>query len=88
MPLIKGFKSTTIFRAFVLNALASSLIIVVAMNIKDYFDRFDLKGEINSNVNSYKSILYTFIFTFASTLIAYTIMYYLFGYGGGLLADC
>lgn len=35
MPLITGFKETTLINAFVLNSLATSLIIVVSLYIDD-----------------------------------------------------
>ena len=43
MPLIKGMKSTTIWKAFFLNALASTMIIFITVTVKEKFDTFKNK---------------------------------------------
>ena len=39
MALIKGFKSTTLINAFILNALASALIAVTAVEMRQSLDK-------------------------------------------------
>ena len=86
MPLIKGMESTSIWKAFFLNALASTLIIFIAVTVKERFDTFkDKKNEEIIRTTSLKSIGFTLLATFVATMIAYTMMYIIFGYGGGML---
>lgn len=88
MPLIKGFKSTSIWKAFILNSLASSLIILLAISIKDHLDSFtDDKGRLIHRKTTPRNLLLTFIVTFIATLGAYILLYFLFGYGGGFLVN-
>ena len=91
MPLISGFRSTTIWKAFILNALASSLIILVAITVKDKLDTYKYtKSEQSYDIirkTSFKNLIFTFVITFVSSLTAYIILYILFGYGGGFLVN-
>jgi len=87
MPIFKGFRSTTIPRAFFLGALISSIIIVMAIVIKDAMDRWLNKHNVDKSTTNVWSVLLTFAITFAATYGSYWLMYLLFGYGGGLLAD-
>ena len=86
MAIIKGFKSTNVWKAFILNALATSIAIVFALEIKMRFDTYtDDKGnEIQVSTN-FTSIFMTFLVTFMATFLAYTMLHILFGYGGGQL---
>lgn len=88
MPLIKGFQSTNIWKAFTLNSLASSLVIMVAVTIKDRLDDYkDNKGDkIYRETNTFSMII-TLIVTFIASMSAYTILYVVFGYGGGQLVN-
>ena len=80
MPLIKGFESTTILKAFLLNSLASTLIILLAITIKKYYDQL-----IQQKFNKFTMIIKTLVFTFLTTFISYYSLYFLFGYGKGML---
>jgi hypothetical protein len=87
MPIIQGFRSTTICKAFVLNALATSIAITIALVIKTHFDtHLDQRGDRIKVYSNLKSIFVTFIVTFVATFFAYSILHWLFGYGGGQLA--
>ena len=87
MPLISGFEATTIWKAFTLNSIASSLVIFVAMMIKSHFDTYvDQNNNQVIRSTNWKSVTATLLFTFLATFIAYTILYYIFGYGKGMLA--
>lgn len=77
-------KSTTIWKAFFLNALASTMIIFIAVTVKEKFDTFKKKkDEEIVRTTSFKSIGFTLI----ATMIVYTLMYIIFGYGGGLMVS-
>ena len=78
-PLIKNFKANTYVKAFILNAISSSIIASVAITVKDRLDQYT-KYDINLK------IILTFIITFFITLISFSFMYILFGFGGGMLA--
>ena len=77
-PLIDGFKADTFLKAFILNALSSSIIASVAITVKDRLDTYT-KYDINLK------IILTFIITFFITLISFSFMYMLFGFGGGMM---
>lgn len=108
MPLISGFKSTNVWKAFILSSITSSLVIIIALTVKSNFDTFSsIKININKYANkdgnkdtnkdtnknsvrqdtNFKSILFTIIATFISSMIAYSSMYFIFGYGGGMLVN-
>ena len=88
MSLIKGFTANTIWKAFVLNALLSSVIILLAIVIKGNLDNYiDKQGNQVKRKTSWRSILITFVLTFITTLCAYLLMHFIFGFGGGMLAD-
>jgi len=88
MPLINNFRSTSIWKAFILNSLVASIVIVIGITVKDHFDTYttddDSKGKITRKTN-FTSISLTVLFTFLTSFLAYTIMYLVFGFGGGML---
>jgi len=88
MPIIKGFKSTSVWKAFLLNSFASTLVIFIAVTVKERYDTFTNKKneEINRSTN-FKSIGLTLIATFIASMVAYVFMWIVFGFGGGMLVD-
>jgi hypothetical protein len=89
MPLIKGFKSTTIWKAFLLNSIVATLVIFIAITVKNQFDRYqDSKTKNIIRVKmTFKSVVLTLLATFSASMVAYIFMYFLVGYGGGQLAN-
>ena len=88
MVLIHNFKSTTRWKAFILNSFAASLSIVVALMVKSYFDVYtDDKGNIITVRIKYFYYLITFLITFIATFSSYFLLYLFFGYGGGQLTQ-
>ena len=89
MVLIKHFQSTSIWKAFVLNAMAASLTIYIAITTKAYLDKYNIspneKSDIDNISTLYNSIL-TLMITFCTVLLSYIIMYQIFGFGGGMLS--
>ena len=78
-PLISNFRATNIGKAFALNAIVTSLIAFTAVLSHDLLD-----NKIKKKVYVY---LITISLTFVSALLCYGLMYLLFGYGGGMLAN-
>ena len=91
MALISGFRSTSVLKAFILNSIASSLVIIIALTVKTRFDTFSNKNDKDTQYvkqhTNLKSILLTVTATFISSMLAYTAMYFIFGYGGGMLVN-
>ena len=79
MALLKGFKATTIHKAFCLNALASALVATVAVIVKDRLDHL-------SKLETRDKFIIVFLVTFVASLIVYYCLSVLFGFGGGMLA--
>lgn len=88
MSLIKGFKATSVWKAFILQSIASTIIIFIAVTLKAKYDKYtDIHGnEVYSSI-TWKSVIFTLFFTFAAALFAYTSMFWLFGFGGGMLVQ-
>lgn len=79
-PLIPGFKATTFFKAFVLNALATALIAIIAISTKDALNK---DKEMHEATRGFVAFLAAFI----SAFVTYVILYMLFHFGGGMLAN-
>jgi hypothetical protein len=93
MPLIKNFKATDVWRAFLLNSILSAIVIFIALTVKSNFDNYRLKkGQENKNddtidrTTNSESIILTLLFTFIASFASYTLMYWIFGFGGGMIA--
>ena len=87
--LVKGFQATTIWKAFILNSIASTLVIFIAISIKDHFDNYssETKGtEFVTRRTNVKSVILTLSVTFLSSMTAYILLYILFGFGRGMMA--
>lgn len=88
MPLVQNFSETSIWKAFFLNALASSLVIVLAITIREQLDRSVLKGSdgIIKDTPVVENVLTTFVLTFVASLATFVALRVLFGFGEGMLA--
>lgn len=74
--------------AFLLNALASAIIIVTAIYLKGRFNKFkDFNGRTVTQAVSVKGILVTFIVTFLASFFGYWLLYYTFGFGGAMISE-
>lgn len=92
MSLIKNFRATDVWKAFILNSLLTSIIILVSITSKQYLDNFiedndtTITGK-NVRKTSVPNIIISFVLTFIISMISYIIMYYTFGFGGGMVAS-
>ena len=77
-PLI-NYRSTSIRRAFILNSIAIAIIAVVTVEIKGKLDDTKYKKGVQ--------VLITFSSSFLVGLFTYTIMWAIFGFGGGMLVQ-
>ena len=85
MPLIKNFRSTTIHKAFILNAIATSLISMFAIHTKYLLEKF-MSKESQKKVSHNMRMLIRFALTFVIAMIVFYSMNKIFGYGRGMLA--
>jgi len=83
-----------------LNSIAASLVIFIALTTKKIFDNYfedeDDEDDEDDDDNVGKkqkvhgtnalSIFLTLTSTFMTSMLAYTILYVLFGFGGGMIA--
>ena len=95
MPLIRNFQATDVWKAFILNSLLTSIIILVSITVKQSLDNYvfvdnnmdDDQTDKVVRTSTSVSILFTLFVTFVASMIAYTIMYFIFGYGGGMVVQ-
>lgn len=78
-PLIKNFRSNTVFNAFILAGLFQTILLSLTFASKDFVDKY----KTNPFLKWFISLIYIFIIT----VISYTVMYLVFGFGGGMLAQ-
>lgn len=89
MPIFRNFRATNVWKAFILNSILTSIVILVSITSKQYLDNYiDIDGDKNKIVHktNFKSLIITLLVTFVISMISYTIMYFTFGYGSGMLA--
>ena len=85
MVLYEGFRATNVWKAFTLNSIVAALVIMIAMLMKQWLDTYqDEKGRSVTRVTSFKSVSLTLIATFLASFGAYTIMHFVFDFGGGM----
>ncbi len=78
-PLIKNFRAKSVLNAFILAALFQTILLSLTFSTRDFVKKY----EINEFWQYTISVLYIFIITF----ISYTVMYLVFGFGGGMLVS-
>jgi len=76
-PIIHNFRSSNIWKAFVLNSIAASLVIFIAMTTKKNLDKYTGSDVV--------SVVLTLSTTFVTSMIAFTIMFVIFGFGAGMI---
>jgi hypothetical protein len=92
-PLIKHYRATTFFRAFILNAIVTAAVAALAiemrMQLNNKFSR--TYGYFNDifvehDLNEWDKILIVFATGFLGAVLVYHLMFAFVAYGGGLLA--
>ena len=78
-PLIKNFKSNTVFKAFLLSAVFQTILLSLTLSTRDIFKKYQ--------TNEFLKWLFSIIYIFIITVLSYTIMYLVFDYGGGMLIN-
>lgn len=94
LPLIKDFYATTVFKAFVLNAIAVALIATMAIELRRELD--DVKGRFyllvnplfsGSSLNERQKATIVAVASFMGAILVYHFMFILVGFGGGMLTS-
>jgi len=86
-PLYTGFTETHLWKAFILNAVANSIIIFLAIYLKENFNHvYDKDGNDITIKNTWKSTVITMGVTFIATMSTYVLLWFLIGYGRGQLS--
>lgn len=94
LPLIRTFYASTIFKAFILNAISVALIATFAVEIRRELN--DVKSQLYSFVNPFfagevmterQKAVVVALASFIGAIMVYHIMYFLFGFGGGMLTN-
>ncbi len=99
IPVIE-YPSTNYFRAFMLYAIVGALIASIAVHVRLEINKnkFGFRkgiGKWLDNTFGYKnvekgttlSLIISIIITFVITLFVYHLMFFLFGWGGGMVVD-
>ena len=91
-PLVKNFRATGLRKAFVLNALVTAAIVVIAIEIRRTFEDEHnyLYGYFNrlygtKTLSETQIVMIVFPATFVAALLVYWLMYMFFEYGGNFL---
>ena len=88
MTIFSDLRSTTICKAFFLNAIVTALVVVVTITAKSLLDKSEIddKGKVKHGL-SVRSVTVTFIVSVTACILSYMAMYVLFGFGGGMLIN-
>ena len=76
-PLIKNFKANNVFNAFILAALFQTILLSLTFSSQDLVKKYE--------TNEFWRWVISIVYIFIITIISYTVMYLLFGFGGGML---
>ena len=86
-PLFHNFKATTFIKAFILNAIAVSLITTSSIQTREYLDDIGRKEKGGWNLSNFtKSVIVLFV-SFICSLFVYLLLFLITGFGGGMLAN-
>lgn len=94
LPFISNFRSTTLTKAFILNAFVTALITIFAIELRRLFDneKSVIYGYVNNwygskSLSNIQIVNVVFVATFFAAVLVYIMMYVIFHYGGGLLTQ-
>lgn len=85
LPIYKNFFADTFMKAFILNAIAVAVISALSIEIRSYLDTLgrDVKG--GWSLSSITKTIIVFTSAFMVAIVVYLILYFLVGFGGGML---
>jgi len=92
LPLFKNFQTTSLFKAFIINAIVAALISTLTIEFRlkleneksDYYV-YASKFFRNSKLSEFHKVLSVFALSFLISFFIYHLMCFLFAYGGGML---
>ena len=82
-PIIRHFRATNIWHAFILNAFAVALTSTIAVEAKRQLD----KSQFFKKYREYVRFLVTLLIVFVAASLTYSFLHIFFGYGGGMLVN-
>ena len=77
-PIIKNFRANKVWKAFILAAIFQTILLSLTLVSKDVIDKHFEKG-------STTAYILTIVEVAVVVIISYTVMYLIFGFGGGML---
>jgi len=80
---LKNLKPTTIKKAFILNAIVTTIVTVLTIHIKKLIDEYE-KTKFYSEI---KKIIIHMIITFCLTIFVFIVFRFILGFGGGMLSS-
>lgn len=93
-PIIKNFHATTLIKAYILNALAVALVAAGGIELRTLLNDeksnayLFFNGVIGSGkLTDFEKTVIVFAGSFIIAMFAYTMLYILFGFGGGMLSS-
>ena len=91
-PLTRHFRATNVYRAFVLNALATAAIAALAIEFRVQLDKsgMPLAGYVSSRfghraLNETEKMGVVFIAAFLGALLVFSVLHITLAFGGGML---
>ena len=91
-PLTKKWRATTIFKAFILNAIAAAAISAFAIAARDLTETDLIKNYFYSaygihDIRESVKLIFVFVSTFLGAFLVYHILYLLVAFSGAQLTD-
>lgn len=94
LPVFKNFQTTSLFKAFIINAIVAALISTLTIEFRlkleneksDYYV-YTSRFFRNSKLSEFHKILSVFTLSFLISFFIYHLMCFLFAYGGGMLSN-
>jgi succinate dehydrogenase hydrophobic anchor subunit len=78
-PLIKNFRANNVFNAFILAGLFQTILLSLTFSSRDIVQKYE--------TNEFWKWTISIVYIFIITIISYTVMYLVFGFGGGMLTN-
>lgn len=92
LPVFKNFQSTSLFKAFVINAIVAALISTLTIefrikleNENSYYYLYTSKFFMSNKLSEFHKVLSVFVLSFLVSFFIYHLMCFLFAFGGGML---